>query len=551
MCPFELCLVILLIIFLSSILYYILCKFSIVETFEKEGNAVDSMEISGDYEASSVEYRLTTMDWKDEKQTHFLRNDPNEEYIDYNRSIKNLCTSFVTTYCLPYPYTFLHLVIKEHEIAFDGFHRQYNVSRPIFCYKGGNLFLFIYRAFIEKFPQMTRESLLEYFGKYFAPSDADFNVMYPPDEYNPFLVKKLTDLCVDVQKKIQKQCIQHLSKYFMYPRYKVGYQKSLLQKLFHDLKKLSIWKDDKNNIYNGKRPIGISFLDACYAENEEQTRICKSMLQQQGQPNMKIRFATDKTQDDLIRIDFQNPRQNLYVQDNRALRFSRGTGILHFDLIRTKFDFRFCLSPDRILHSNGELIDVSLNRNVDQLRESWKNRTNMLTTYTVEYADQENGFNTLTFEGLTYTYLIQDLERVLFDDIEFPWMDEKYEKRIHRLFFVCFLDLFLKNTDNWSNYLVELGNCCLSLSTLDCDSKDCEFIKVKNNIIFSRILQTFVSICRKVRHHSPNHVVSFQEMMQIFIQDSLICLNTYCTLQKYFVEKGKIRLEQIYQDKRN
>lgn len=54
----------------------------------------------------------------------------------------------------------------------------------------------------------------------------------------------------------------------------------------------------------------------------------------------------------------------------------------------------------------------------------------------------------LIFNGYTIEEIIEDLSIALFDDIEYPWEDPKYEKKIHRV--VYFLIIYLSNT--YSNF---------------------------------------------------------------------------------------------------
>src|SRR5205085_670815 len=69
--------------------------------------------------------------------------------------------------------------------------------------------------------------------------------------------------------------------------------------------------------------------------------------------------------------------------------------------------------------------------------------------------------NKFSFLGYSLEYLISDLERILFYDIDYPWDDVKYAKRIKRLLYLYFITLLTNpkfNTDKRILYINWIKN---------------------------------------------------------------------------------------------
>ena len=58
--------------------------------------------------------------------------------------------------------------------------------------------------------------------------------------------------------------------------------------------------------------------------------------------------------------------------------------------------------------------------------------------YYLSYGDKP----LIMFKSYSYKYFIEDLERMLFIEKEYPWIDVKYKKRLNRLLFLYFVELF-------------------------------------------------------------------------------------------------------------
>src|SRR5439155_4648551 len=116
-------------------------------------------------------------------------------------------------------------------------------------------------------------------------------------------------------------------------------------------------------------------------------------------------------------------------------------------------NFIYSNGTSKIIQLDGELIDVSIvNKKDTNLIHVFDHKDKFIANY--EFGIGENKF---TFKGYSIEYLISDIERILFTDVEFPWEDPKYAKRMKRLLFLYFVLLLTnkkyKNVANRYEYL--------------------------------------------------------------------------------------------------
>ena len=64
---------------------------------------------------------------------------------------------------------------------------------------------------------------------------------------------------------------------------------------------------------------------------------------------------------------------------------------------------------------------------------------------------------TISISSYTIDYLIYDLEEILFNENMFPWEDKKYYKRLYRLFYMYFVDIFINIEDGSLRYNILNG----------------------------------------------------------------------------------------------
>ena len=169
---------------------------------------------------------------------------------------------------------------------------------------------------------------------------------------------------------------------------------------------------------------------------------------------------------ELIKYDIKKSNSFMYISLNKTLEFKSGDGrIIKFSLIRTKINFNLLVEKNNSIinesmagklidinmpyrkyeHINmaGELIDVSIPHRKDKsIYEVFDNLDKAISRYTLN-----NNNKVLKFNSYSLEFLIEDLEKILFHE-QYPWDDKKYVKRLNRLCYLYFLDMFIKQSSN-------------------------------------------------------------------------------------------------------
>src|SRR5690606_31036639 len=130
--------------------------------------------------------------------------------------------------------------------------------------------------------------------------------------------------------------------------------------------------------------------------------------------------------------------------DNRAIESpweTDPTKLIKFALPRSKVVFEALLEKDGTsLRKNvvGELIDVSVPHRRDTgLQHFIEHFDDNLAHYTLKSDDGQ----VLIFKAYSLGHLADDLKGILFGDTSRPWNDNKYAKRLNRLFFLNIIEL--------------------------------------------------------------------------------------------------------------
>ena len=74
----------------------------------------------------------------------------------------------------------------------------------------------------------------------------------------------------------------------------------------------------------------------------------------------------------------------------------------------------------------------------------YDNLDNAIKRFTLTYDDNK----AINLNSYSLEFLIEDLEKVLFHVADYPWNDNKYVKRLNRLCYLYFLDMFIKERSN-------------------------------------------------------------------------------------------------------
>ena len=131
--------------------------------------------------------------------------------------------------------------------------------------------------------------------------------------------------------------------------------------------------------------------------------------------------------------------------------------LIKFNLVRAKYGFSVhyydkVKQKNDVISIGGELIDVSIGHRDDEFVSKFYNS---VEKYISLFELSISKTRLFKFRSYSLIYLFKDLYRILYIDAKYPWQDRKYVKRLNRLFYVGYIDLFTQFPDNKKrlNYL--------------------------------------------------------------------------------------------------
>ncbi len=114
----------------------------------------------------------------------------------------------------------------------------------------------------------------------------------------------------------------------------------------------------------------------------------------------------------------------------------------------------------------GELIDLSLPHREDfRLKKFIENYDAWITDYRLSLEETGDSF---MVKAESVAGLSADLNEVVFEEVDRPWDDLKYQKRINRMFFFAIVDMLSSKTmtsERASRYLAEVESKIINPST--------------------------------------------------------------------------------------
>ncbi len=380
------------------------------------------------------------------------------EFIDLNRELKGLCTDiivndfFKSEDCL---YNFLLLVYTTYENAIKNYRKNNNLKESdiFFTFKGGNILRIVYKELLLELPNLVASDLSSFYKKYFKRSDADFSIYINPNLKNyDEIYNKWCVIAYYLQVNIRNIISNNLTDFFDYFKYNEEFSKKILEKNFNYFKNANSFKDKKNYKYYNGVVKNLTFINNSYPNKQ----IYNSLS------DFSINDGENKSQ--LIRRNIGNNDSFIYISLNKSLEFKSGDGgITKFSLIRTKINFNLNIekkNTKRNINMAGELIDVSIPHRKDKsIYEVFERYSRAISRYTMNsndcgesYCVQDSGVihdkKSFSFNSYSLEFLIEDLEKILFHVAEYPWNDNKYFKRLNRLCYLYFLDMFIKQDSN-------------------------------------------------------------------------------------------------------
>ena len=491
-----------------------------------------------------------------------------ESYVDESKELKNLCTDFVTHYFFATDdtiYEFMNLTIHSLETMLKEKRFLWNVKEEdmFLVYKGGNILRKVFSNFMESFPELVRTRLFDYFSPYFKRSDMDFSIYIRPSlpDYSPILLDVERGL-LNVERKIRSTFENNPTRFFNYYQYSESYQLQLLNNLFKTMEKASVFTDPSNSLYYKKVLLAVSYDSLVSTTIPLSLSFDSSLLvAKEGREDLEIRFVDPvKSEGIKIRTLPKNGKHKTFISDNRALKFSKTNGgVIEFDLIRTKVDFGMVLISLSSLetwgqHMNGELLDVSLPKG-EQAKQFFKEVedatfSDFIVPYTLHYMSDMNlegsvQDKTVHVFGYTLSYLREDLTRILFEDAEFPWEDAKYTKRLHRLFLLHFINLYIESR----NRKLDMELIYEAIVSLSTSSDPMEIYRTLSShfgisiLSFNSFLEQIALLSKRVNNVKNKE---FSNMMKVLEEDAKTCLEIFADLDQYFIQNAPVLRKSIY-----
>ena len=485
--------------------------------------------------------------------------DSDNDNNDENREYKNFCTDIVTNYILDEKelYNLLYIINIFYNDCIDYYIQQKNLKSDdiIFLFKGGNIFKIIANKFWSELPNKAMYKFINEYKSYFKRSDLDFGIYINPN-LSMNIIDDITIISYKLQVLISEILLTHKEICFKWFKYNDNYKKEILQNLLFDINKTEALQNSSSVYYNNKFT-NIQFIDQSTIQTNNNYK---------NQTNNYFTFENDNIKDldnisnspfnnKIIRQKINNNTNNtnnnfMYSSINKALRIkTTNNRLLKFYLTRVKITFNLHLenkiNGKNIISIGGELIDVSIGRD-ESSANFYKNKKDYidsinLTQNTGFYINSVKSFNLNIY---SFQYLYEDLKFILIDTLYLPWEDIKYKKRLYRLFFLTFIDVFkniktkpiqnkhivlvhqyfsiildyIKKFKNNKNTKENIKNISTILKKTKQDKILSYIICKKNKCLLNKLLKYIISIIEKVLF--PRQLINTKIHNNLFINNS-------------------------------
>lgn len=426
----------------------------------------------------------------------------------------------------------------------------------LFIYKGGNALRSIFKKVLKLFPLSVSEIIDNNFRQYFKKSDLDFGIVINPRLQNWDIVyKDIQEIVYLTLNRIRNIFLLNLDNFFDFYKYNEYTKKKLMTNLWKWINDSKFMKNNNNVALTLKfqgLTVGqpLTNVDETQLIQEEKNlhdwekyanspyRSDIRIRKQDGRLAVSkiIKINNDKYQElkdvnvtqsdiELQNIYYKNSHNNeMYISWNDSIDFRipdildpRNQDIItKFCLIRMKVNFTTQYLNNRtmqygIMNVPGELIDVSITHK-DSLESAGINFgvNGDIASYNLEEQDD------VKFNGYTYTYYMKDLIRMIMQEMKFPWLISKYEKRINRLFFM-FTMIFLKeyaDTNHKDNLIIQINDIYAILSNIT-DETTIETV-AQNITTIKEILHNLIIVGENAidRENNRHKIYNFYEILE-------------------------------------
>lgn len=487
-----------------------------------------------------------------------------------------------------------------------------------FLYKGGNILRIISSDFLRELPRSANLIIQNYYEQFFKKSDADFSIIINPDLPNFDRIQEdMTLISFFLQGEIRNVIEHSKTDYLAIYKYKPEYREVLLSPYYEKAMNAECFRDDRNSLYGGRMRgivlkntiIGdtsrlykkrndfiIQFMDDKDVEKMERSRSrsrsknrkhSKSRSRSRSKNRTKSRSRsrsknrkqsksrsrsrsknrtrpqerpTDPNQRYTVQYEVGSNDSIMTVQSNTTIEKQVSTKkgdryLIKFNLIRTKINFNFVIETKRGgvrgFNIGGELIDISIpHRDDNKSTHFYHEYKKHVQMYKLSYPQKPD----FLFRSYKYTYLISDLEYILFIYVDLPWEDNKYLKRINRLFYLYVIDMFIKLPDvgKLKKFLISLMDNVFTHnvpSDIQIIQKNIRTLCAKKeyrNLAVNFILNQISDMTTRI--HTKTDIRRMNELLNNLLQNCSTMNNAFKTVRNYCSVEGKIHIQDILYD---
>lgn len=394
---------------------------------------------------------------------------------------------------------FLNLITKSFNKTINRYKKIKHISPSdiYFLYKGGCMLRIVYLRYKDAILKLNNAlgKSFDQFDKFFKLSDADFTIIINPNlsdfeniktEINILSFHLLCKIRDILENDIRTKSNYYLSSFSDPTEERIKQLDDLVMKI----ENTQLMKDKRNkkisyytNSFEGDKiellvfddihstnNINLDDLVIYNARNELKTINTNNSFRNNGiirkktiDGNQKKIYFPDTGDNE------ENTRYLAYVTYNDTISFNNSASDVvdvPFNLLRIKLNvvgiFSEKVITTRYYKSNfgAELIDVTIpNITHHDLRTQFEHIDDIVVKYS-----GKNVLEDVEFYSYSIVHFYDDLYHILYELNIYPWLDDKYEKRIQRLFSLIMLILF----DSGSNvssleFIIEIINTVITL----------------------------------------------------------------------------------------
>lgn len=368
--------------------------------------------------------------------------DEEADFVNPKREFKSITTDVVNRHFLKNKsnvFEFLKIVIGTHIHAIDLYTAQKDMDRGSirFFYKGGNVLRIIASEFLIEMPGHAHEAINAFYMPYFRRSDADFSINIDPKLSNFEEVHRdMTNLTWLLQQYIRDRMAAQPWVFFDFYRLNRAARHEILEEYLQALNESDTLRDETSDLFFGGEFLGVRFEGVSTGNDPTLPSKDADKFIVFNKARKTVVFEPEPSESSSFRIQY-----------NTALDFGEGYHHASFHLVRTKIIFsvlfRNNVGEQTPLRLGGELIDVAIPTRDDSKMSDFFEKKGAIQAYELRYGDRE-----LQFMGSSLDYLVDDLIYILWEVREYPWDDNKYRKRLNRLFYLSFVQLFIQLEGN-------------------------------------------------------------------------------------------------------